>query len=131
MRHIATVPVSWTGSRLLVNMIPGKEFRINLSGCCGDVKLVGSRRPLGKLGKTRFVFLRLSTGNCVFAVRGKSTQPTVQKTGATANEAGYLLHGPYIGLRAGDYVGTVFCAAHNKGVAYIDVAASQGGCNLA
>ncbi|MCA7120270.1 MAG: glycosyltransferase, partial [Acidibrevibacterium sp.] len=47
----------------------------------------------------------------------------------STGKAGYLLHGPYIGLPAGGYVATVYGALNKPGAfgdAYIDVAAKQG-----
>ncbi len=47
----------------------------------------------------------------------------------STGKAGYLLHGPYIGLPAGGYVATVYGALNKPGAfgdAYIDVAANQG-----
>ncbi|WP_114912738.1 glycosyltransferase [Acidibrevibacterium fodinaquatile] len=46
----------------------------------------------------------------------------------STGEAGYLLHGPYIGLPAGTYVATVYGALNKPGAfggAYIDVAAKK------
>src|SRR5436309_7685982 len=43
------------------------------------VKLVGSRRPVGKVGETHCVFPGLSIGDRACAVRRGSAQPTVHK----------------------------------------------------
>src|SRR5207248_6776622 len=45
----------------------------------GAVKLVGSRRPVGKVGETHSVFPGLSIGDRAGAVRRGSAQPTVHK----------------------------------------------------
>jgi hypothetical protein len=45
----------------------------------GAVKLVGSRRPVGKVGETHGVFPGLSIGDRAGAVRWGSAQPTVHK----------------------------------------------------
>src|SRR6478736_4543726 len=45
----------------------------------GAVKLVGSRRPVGKAGETHGVFPGLSIGDRAGAVRRGSAQPTVHK----------------------------------------------------
>src|SRR5437899_6237030 len=56
---------------------PGIKF---IPCCCGGaVKLVGSRRPVGKVGETRSVFPGLSIGDRACAVRRGSAQPTVHK----------------------------------------------------
>lgn len=47
----------------------------------------------------------------------------------TTGKAGYLLHGPYIGLRTGRYVATIFGTANRPcelGSSFMDVAADQG-----
>src|SRR5215470_11910888 len=48
------------------------------------VKLVGSRRPVGKVGETHGVFPGLPTGDRAGAVRRGSAQPTVHKFTASA-----------------------------------------------
>src|SRR3989440_9271089 len=56
---------------------PGIKF---IPCCCGGaVKLVGSRRPVGKVGETHGVFPGLSIGDRACAVRWGSAQPTVHK----------------------------------------------------
>src|SRR2546427_12349346 len=56
---------------------PGIKF---IPCCCGGaVKLVGSRRPVGKVGETHRVFPGLSIGDRAGAVRRGSAQPTVHK----------------------------------------------------
>ena len=56
---------------------PGIKF---IPCCCGGaVKLVGSRRPVGKVGETQGVFPSLSIGDRACAVRRASAQPTVHK----------------------------------------------------
>jgi hypothetical protein len=65
------------GSWLLVSPFPEIEFI--LSCCCGAVKLVDSRRPVGKMGETHGVFPGLSIGDRACAVRRGSAQPTVHK----------------------------------------------------
>src|SRR5438552_5122599 len=56
---------------------PGIKF---IPCCCGGaVKLVGSRRPVGKVGETHRVFPDLSIGDRACAVRRGSAQPTVHK----------------------------------------------------
>src|SRR5947209_18703060 len=45
----------------------------------GAVKLMGSRRPVGKVGETHGVFPGLSIGDRACAVRRGSAQPTVHK----------------------------------------------------
>src|SRR5438105_13837560 len=57
--------------------LPGIKF---IPCCCGGVvKLVGSRRPVGKVGETHGVFPGLSIGDRASAVRRGSAQPTVHK----------------------------------------------------
>src|SRR5437588_7490281 len=61
---------------------PGIKF---IPCCCGGaVKLVGSRRPVGKVGETHRVFPGLSIGDRAGAVRRGSAQPTVHKFTAPA-----------------------------------------------
>src|SRR6201982_1917201 len=50
----------------------------------GAVKLVGSRRPVGKVGETHDVFPGLSIGDRACAVRRGSAKPTVHKFTAPA-----------------------------------------------
>jgi hypothetical protein len=70
------------GSRLLVSPFPRNQIhRVLLRGA---VKLVGSRRPVGKLGETHGVFPGLSIGDRTCAVRRGSAQPTVHKFTAPA-----------------------------------------------
>src|SRR5205085_3074620 len=67
---------------------------IRLSGFCrtsrtlpllrGAVKLVGSRRPVGKAGETHGVFPGLSLGDRGGEVRRGSVQPTVDKLTAAS-----------------------------------------------
>ena len=66
-----------TGSRLLVSRIPRNQIHPVL--LWGAVKLVGSRRPVGKVGETHCVFPGLSIGDRAGAVRRGSAQPTVHK----------------------------------------------------
>src|SRR5438105_8350811 len=62
--------------------LPGIKF---IPCCCGGVvKLVGSRRPVGKVGETHGVFPGLSIGDRACAVRRGSAQPTVHKFTAPA-----------------------------------------------
>src|ERR1700760_4006170 len=65
------------GSRLLVSPFPEIKFHPVLLR--GAVKLVGSRRPVGKVGETQGVFPGLSIGDRAGAVRRGSAQPTVHK----------------------------------------------------
>src|SRR6267143_2804245 len=60
----------------MVSLFPESKF---ISCCCGVVKLVGSRRPVGKVGETQSVFPGLSMGDRACAVRRGSAQPTVHK----------------------------------------------------
>ena len=65
------------GSRLMVSPFP--RNRIDRFLLRGAVKLVGSRRPVGKVGETHGVFPGLSIGDRAGAVRRGSAQPTVHK----------------------------------------------------
>src|SRR6202011_3682744 len=65
------------GSRLMVSPFP--RNRIDRFLLWGAVKLVGSRRPVGKAGETHGVFPGLSIGDRAGAVRRGSAQPTVHK----------------------------------------------------
>jgi hypothetical protein len=65
------------GSRLLVSPFPRNQIHPVLLR--GAVKLVGSRRPVGKAGETHGVFPGLSIGDRAGAVRRGSAQPTVHK----------------------------------------------------
>src|SRR6201995_2155560 len=65
------------GSRLLVSPFPEIKFHPVLLR--GAVKLVGSRRPVGKVGETQGVFPGLSIGDRAGADRRGSSQPTVHK----------------------------------------------------
>src|SRR6202048_4816444 len=82
---IATVPVVWTAcGENKLRLIAGCWFhdsrnQIHAVLLRGAVKLVGSRRPVGKLGETRSVFPGLSIGDRACAVRRGSAQPTVHK----------------------------------------------------
>src|SRR5580704_10914289 len=58
---------------------PFPRNRIDRFLLWGAVKLVGSRRPVGKVGETHCVFPGLSIGDRACAVRWGSTQPTVHK----------------------------------------------------
>jgi hypothetical protein len=70
------------GSRLLVSPFPRNQICPVLWR--GAVKLVGSRRPVGKVGETHCVFPGLSIGDRACAVRRGSAQPTVHKFTAPA-----------------------------------------------
>src|SRR6266478_4587812 len=61
----------------MVSLFP--EIKFLPCCCCGAVKLVGSRRPVGKVGETQSVFRGLSMGDRAGAVRRGSAQPTVHK----------------------------------------------------
>ena len=58
---------------------PFPRNRIDRFLLWGAVKLVGSRRPVGKVGETHCVFPGLSIGDRAGAVRRGSAQPTVHK----------------------------------------------------
>ena len=65
------------GSRLLVSPLPRNQIHPVLLR--GAVKLVSSRRPVGKVGETHGVFPGLSIGDRACAVGRGSAQPTVHK----------------------------------------------------
>ena len=85
-QKIATVPVVWTasGEEQAKDWYPAAGFttprnQIHPVLLRGAVKLVGSRRPVGKAGETHGVFPGLSIGDRAGAVRRGSAQPTVHK----------------------------------------------------
>src|SRR5438270_12224422 len=87
----ATVPVVRTaaGEQQAKDWSPAAGFttprsRIHSVLLRGAVKLVGSRRPVGKVGETHSVFPGLSIGDRACAVRRGSAQPTVHKFTAPA-----------------------------------------------
>src|SRR5216683_4127712 len=61
----------------MVSLFP--EIKFIACCCCFAVKLVVSRRPVGKVGETPCVFPGLSIGDRAGAVRRGSAQPTVHK----------------------------------------------------
>jgi len=67
----------------LVDLLDGPSLDGMVPGAVvlprGAVKLVGSRRPVGKVGETHGVFPGLSIGDRAGAVRWGSAQPTVHK----------------------------------------------------